>query len=46
MVGGSLLVISRQRDDGLRQDPIEAGIVSKVIPHGIQFQITVVQTKR
>ena len=40
------LAVSRQRQGRLRQDTIEAGIVPKVIPDGIQFQITVVQTKR
>jgi hypothetical protein len=41
-----MLAVSRQRQSRLRQDTIEAGIVPKVIPYGIQFQITVVQTKR
>ena len=38
----AMLVISRQRDSGLRQDTIEAAIVPKIIPYGIQFQIAVV----
>src|SRR4051794_4435233 len=38
--------ISSQRQSGFRQDAIEAGILSKVIPHGIQFQIAVVQPER
>ena len=40
------LAVSGYGQSRLRQDTIEAGIVPKVIPHGIQFQIAVVQTKR
>src|SRR5436309_2476363 len=40
------LAVSRYRQSRLRQDTIEAGIVPKIIPHGIQFQISVVETKR
>ena len=46
MMRGTDVSVSRQRQSRLRQDTIEAGIVPKVIPHGIQFQIAVVQTKR
>jgi len=37
-----MLVISRQRESGLRQDTIEPAIAPKIIPYGIQFQIAVV----
>jgi hypothetical protein len=41
-----MLATSRQRQSRLRQDTIEAGIVPKGIPHGIQFQTAVGETKQ
>src|SRR5438093_13591812 len=46
MMREPMLSVSRQGQSRLRQDTIEAGIVPKIIPHGIQFQIAMVQTKR
>jgi GIY-YIG catalytic domain len=40
------LLVERDRLRCFRDQLVEAGIVSKVIPHGIQVQIAVVQTKR
>ncbi len=41
-----MLAISRERQSRLRQDTIEAGIVPKVIPDRIQFQIAMGKSKR
>ena len=41
-----MLAFGCQRQSRLSQNTIEARIVPKVIPHGIQLQIAAVQTKR
>ncbi len=41
-----MLAISRERQSRLRQDTIETGIVPKVIPDRIQFQIAMGKSKR